>query len=133
MVDSAQSFGRPMAGFEIDFRKGHSRPVVLIARVEPPELNNVNVMRSAEMTYYERTSQYGFPNGSGVKILAGGSVNDVQGIDASDNRATELPVTIDPVVRAITLHNFDRLVCEVGTPRVAYPWAGSLQMRRAHS
>jgi hypothetical protein len=124
-VDSAQSFGYPMVGYEIDARNRFSPPVDVIARVDLPDPNNGGVLRAAEMTYYERTAAYGFQGGSGAKIFAGSSVNYVQGIDAGYNPATNTVGAIDPVARTVTLNVFDRMACEVAPPQLAAPAEGT--------
>ncbi len=124
-VDSAQVFGYPMVAFEVDARNRFSPPVDVIATTMLTDVNNNNAQRAADMTYYERTAQYGFPNGKGGKVFAGSSVNYTQGLDAGYNPTTKTVGHIDPIARQITLNVMDRLGCEVAAPHLAVPADGS--------
>jgi hypothetical protein len=124
-VDSGQSFGYPMVAFEVDARNQFSPRVDLIASTTLIDANNNNVVRAADMTYYERTAAYGFPNGRGGKVFAASSVNYSQGIDTGYNPATKTVGHIDPVARSVTLNVIDRLGCDVAAPRLSVPADGT--------
>ncbi len=123
-VDSGQLFGYPMVAYEVDARNRFSPPVDVIATMTLVDTNN-NSLVGADMTYYERTAPYGFPNGKGGKMFAGSSVNYTQGIDAGYNPATKTVGRIDPVARRITLNVIDRLGCDVAAPHLSMPVADS--------
>ena len=124
-VDSGQTFGDPMVGFEVDARTPDSPPQLeVIARTERPDVNDGGIMRPAEMIYYERTPEYGYPEGRGGKVFAGGTVNYVQGLVSYYNPASRTKGRSDPVVRTITMNVLDRLGCSLQVPRLDVPADG---------
>ncbi|MFQ5599281.1 MAG: N,N-dimethylformamidase beta subunit family domain-containing protein [Candidatus Krumholzibacteriia bacterium] len=123
-VDSGSAFGYPMVGFEVDSRTDDSPAGLdVIARTELPDHNNGGVLRPAEMIYYERTPEYGFPDGRGGKVFAGGTVDYARGLMPSyDGRSVG---RADPVARMVTRNVLDRLGCALGNPEPAAPAHGS--------
>jgi hypothetical protein len=121
-VDSGQTFGSPMVGFEIDSRSADSPPVLdVIARTDLPDANNGGVLRACEMVYHERTAAYGFPGGGGAKIFAAGTVNYTQGLVPGYIGWIRSAGREDPIAQAVTANVLDRLACGIAAPRVGRP------------
>lgn len=121
-VDSGQTFGYPMVAYEVDARHVSSPAAIeLVARAELPDANNGDLLRACEMTYYERTPAYGYPNGRGGKVFAAGTVNYAQGLTGGYNVITKTYGATDPVARQVTLNVIDRLGCWITPPQLAHP------------
>ncbi len=121
-VDSGQTFGNPMVGFEVDARTSDS-PVGLdvIARTELPDHNDADVLRPSEMVYYERTPAYGFATPHGGKVFAGGTVNYALGLMPAWNGPLQVRGRADPVARAVTVNVLDRLGGTIAAPALVEP------------
>lgn len=120
-VVPGQSFGYPMVGFEVDAIAADSPPILeVIAHTELLDRSE-NVMRPADVVYYERTPAFGFAGGRGGKVFSGGSVNWVMGLMPYYNNWMLLRGSADPVARTVTANVLDRLGCDVTPPRLLSP------------
>jgi len=121
-VDSGQVFGYPMVAYEVDaIHAASPAGIELVARADLLDHNNGDLPRPCDMTYYERTPAFGFPNGRGGKVFAAGTVNYAQGLTGGYNPLTKTHGATDPVARQVTLNVIDRLGCSLFAPQLTGP------------